>query len=148
MALEAKPVDRTEPLTNDVKFYTLHRKFVDENYDVPEEAREVLYYSLAIGHHLGIVDCLKVSLQCSRKEYQQWIDQLPEGSEARRKMAGFFTFGEITVFPEHTQMLAAAFDAIPASQVSLREQELTAEFIRILAAIHREPTMYLMIRSH
>ena len=133
---------------DEVKFYTLHRKFVDENYDVPEEAREVLYYSLAIGHHLGIVDCLKVSLQCSRNEYQQWLSHLPKESEAYRKMAGFFTFGEITVFPEHTQMLAAAFDGVPASQLSFREQELTAEFIRILAAIHREPTMYLMVRDH
>ena len=134
--------------SDNVLFYTLHRKFVDENYDIPDEAREVLYYSLAIGHHLGIVDCLKVSLHCTRTEYQQWLEHLPEGSEARRKMAGFFTFGEITVFPEHTQMLAAAFDGVPKDQLTAREQMLTGRLIEILAAIHREPTMYLMVRDH
>ena len=45
-------------MADEVFFYRLSRKFVDEQFDVPEEAREVMYYSLAIGHHLGIVDCL------------------------------------------------------------------------------------------
>lgn len=52
-------------MADEVFFYRLSRKFVDEQFDVPEEAREVMYYSLAIGHHLGIVDCLRADLVCS-----------------------------------------------------------------------------------
>lgn len=40
-------------MADEVFFYRLSRKFVDEQFDVPEEAKEVMYYSLAIGHHLA-----------------------------------------------------------------------------------------------
>ncbi|HCT2508055.1 TPA: formate hydrogenlyase maturation protein HycH, partial [Aeromonas dhakensis] len=35
-------------MADEVFFYRLSRKFVDEQFDVPEEAKEVMYYSLAI----------------------------------------------------------------------------------------------------
>ncbi|EPC3544786.1 formate hydrogenlyase maturation HycH family protein, partial [Aeromonas hydrophila] len=92
-------------MADEVFFYRLSRKFVDEQFDVPEEAREVMYYSLAIGHHLGIVDCLRADLVCSLTGYRDWVTKLPEGSEARRKMEGFLTFGEITIYREHCHML-------------------------------------------
>ncbi|WP_278044715.1 formate hydrogenlyase maturation HycH family protein [Shewanella maritima] len=40
-------------MSDKVLFYALSRKFVDEQTDVPEEAKSVIYYGLAIGHHLG-----------------------------------------------------------------------------------------------
>ncbi|WP_305813079.1 formate hydrogenlyase maturation HycH family protein [Photobacterium leiognathi] len=60
----SKALDLPEALTQsrhleqNVYFYNGSRKFVDESYDVPEEAKQIMYYSLAIGHHLGVVDCL------------------------------------------------------------------------------------------
>lgn len=41
-----------------VIFWSLRQKFVDSDTDVPEEAQQVMYYSLAIGHHVGMIDCL------------------------------------------------------------------------------------------
>ncbi|WP_038185777.1 formate hydrogenlyase maturation HycH family protein [Vibrio rhizosphaerae] len=129
-----------------VRFYRLTRKFVDEK-EVPQEAQQIMYYSLAIGHHLGIVDCLQSDMDCHGEEYLAWIEGLPQDSEAYRKMIGFLKFGEITIFPEHIHMLALAFRQInPATQSEI-SQRLTAGLIEILNAIHREPTMYLMIRG-
>jgi len=134
-------------LGDQVFFYRLSRKFVDDKDDVPEDAQQVMYYSLAIGHHLGIVDCLKSDMTCSSEEYFCWISALDEKSESYRKMNGFFMFGEITIDAEHIHMLALAFDGIDLDSQSDKSKELTKGFIRILTAIFNEPSMYLMIRG-
>ncbi|MDW6002030.1 formate hydrogenlyase maturation HycH family protein [Vibrio mangrovi] len=133
-------------LNDQVRFYRLTRKFVDEQ-DMPQEARQIMYYSLAIGHHLGIVDCLQSDMDCNGEEYLAWIQGLPKESEAYRKMKGFLTFGEITIFPEHIHMLASAFKQIDIETQSEKSSRLTEGLIDILGAIHREPNMYLMIRG-
>jgi formate hydrogenlyase maturation protein HycH len=114
---------------------------------MPQEAKQVMYYSLAIGHHLGVVDCLKSEMACSGDEYLAWITALPEDGEAYRKMKGFLTFGEITVFAEHIDMLALAFRQIDSGLQSEKSRLLTQGLIDILTAIHQEPNMYLMIRG-
>ena len=129
-----------------VLFYSLSRKFVDEQ-DVPEDAREVMYYSLAIGHHLGVVDCLKVILQCTRQSYREWIELLPADGEAFAKMNAFFDFGEITILSEHIHMLALAFDRIDKSIQTPEQLALTQGLIKALTDIYHEPTMYLMVRN-
>lgn len=129
-----------------VNFYRLSRKFVDES-TMPEEASQVMYYSLTIGHHLGIVDCLKSEMVCSGHEYLEWIQGLPEDSDAFNKMKGFFTFGEITIMPEHIHMLALAFDKLSPAHQTEKSRQLTHGLMDILTAIHSEPSMYLMIRS-
>ncbi|QLE87451.1 formate hydrogenlyase maturation protein HycH [Shewanella sp. Scap07] len=133
-------------MSDKVLFYALSRKFVDEQTNVPEEAKSVIYYGLAIGHHLGVVDCLTAVVSCSRYEYTTWLEFLPESSPARRKMEGFFTFGEITIFPEHIHMLANAFEAAIAVQPE-KYQTLSRDFIKALGAVYREPDMYIMIRE-
>ncbi|MCL1061663.1 formate hydrogenlyase maturation HycH family protein [Shewanella benthica] len=133
-------------MSDNVLFYSLNRKFVDEKDDVPEEAKEIIYYGLAIGHHLGVVDCLKVVVSCSRQAYQAWLEYLPEGSVARRKMEGFFTFGEITIFPEHIHMLANAFQAVIPEQTA-EFKTLSESFITALGALYREPDVYIMVRG-
>lgn len=40
-------------MSEQVVFSQLSRKFIDENDATPAEAQQVVYYSLAIGHHLG-----------------------------------------------------------------------------------------------
>ncbi|WJG22901.1 formate hydrogenlyase maturation HycH family protein [Vibrio furnissii] len=140
-------VSESRHLEGPVYFYRLSRKFVDNKYDVPEEAKQIMYYSLTIGHHLGIVDCLKSEMQCSGHEYLAWISGLDEHSEAYRKLKGFLMFGEITVFPEHIHMLALALDRIDSTTQSEKSQQLTKGMIAILNAIYNEPTMYLMIRG-
>lgn len=44
-------------MSEKVVFSQLSRKFIDENDATPAEAQQVVYYSLAIGHHLGVIDC-------------------------------------------------------------------------------------------
>lgn len=70
-----------------VVFYSLSRKFVQEK-KAPPKAQEVIYYSLAIGHHLGVIDCLEAKLSCPLAGFRAWIAQLPAGSTARRKLEG------------------------------------------------------------
>ena len=49
-------------MSEKVVFSQLSRKFIDENDATPAEAQQVVYYSLAIGHHLGVIDCLEAAL--------------------------------------------------------------------------------------
>ena len=72
-------------MSETVVFSQLSRKFIDENDATPDAAQQVVYYSLAIGHHLGVIDCLETALSCPWPEYLAWIATLEEGSTARRK---------------------------------------------------------------
>ena len=78
-------------MADKVIFYSLSQKFLEREQDIPSEAKQVMYYSLAIGHHLGVIDCLKPVLDCPLEGFRQWISRLPEG-EARRKLEGVLRF--------------------------------------------------------
>lgn len=75
-------------MSETVVFSQLSRKFIDENDATPDQAQQVVYYSLAIGHHLGVIDCLEAALSCPWDAYLAWIATLEAGSVARRKMEG------------------------------------------------------------
>ena len=60
-------------MSEKVVFSQLSRKFIDENDATPAEAQQVVYYSLAIGHHLGVIDCLEAALTCPWDDYLAWI---------------------------------------------------------------------------
>ncbi len=85
------------PMSEKVVFSQLSRKFIDENDATPAEAQQVVYYSLAIGHHLGVIDCLEAALTCPWDEISVLIATLEAGSEARRKMKGVPKYGEIVI---------------------------------------------------
>lgn len=74
-------------MSEKVVFSQLSRKFIDENDATPAEAQQVVYYSLAIGHHLGVIDCLEAALTCPWDEYLAWIATLEAGSEYAQKRA-------------------------------------------------------------
>ncbi|EOL0096782.1 formate hydrogenlyase maturation HycH family protein [Escherichia coli] len=103
-------------MSEKVVFSQLSRKFIDENDATPAEAQQVVYYSLAIGHHLGVIDCLEAALTCPWDEYLAWIATLEAGSEARRKMEGVPKYGEIVIDINHVPMLANAFDKARAAK--------------------------------
>ncbi|QZN97154.1 formate hydrogenlyase maturation HycH family protein [Symbiopectobacterium purcellii] len=123
-------------------FYALSQKFLDSKEKVPEQAQQVMYYSLAIGHHVGVIDCLKPVLTCPLDDYQAWIAQLPTG-DAQRKMAGLLKFGEITLDSSHTRLLHQAFSALGDSD---RFVPWSATLLDYLAAIERESALYLMVK--
>ncbi|AWV45189.1 formate hydrogenlyase maturation protein HycH [Hafnia alvei] len=133
-----------KPNKNNVVFWSLRQKFLDSG-DVPEQAQQVMYYSLAIGHHVGVIDCLNTELTCSLEAYQNWISLLPEG-EALRKMRGLLTFGEITIDITHTQMLANAFAPLCESAAA-PFAEWSSTLIRLLTEIVNEPAIYLMVKK-
>ncbi|ELQ6223092.1 formate hydrogenlyase maturation HycH family protein [Cronobacter turicensis] len=127
-----------------VVFSRLSRKFVDENDDTPPQAQQVIYYSLAIGHHLGVIDCLKASLVCPFEAYEAWIATLAPG-EAQRKMQGVPRYGEIVIDQNHVSLLARAFDEALSRQ-NAQQQTWSRELLGLLQAIQREPAVYVMVR--
>ena len=46
-------------MTTKSLFLFIKRTFVENDEQVPEQAKQVMYYSLAIGHHVGVIDCFK-----------------------------------------------------------------------------------------
>jgi len=131
-------------MTEKVVFSRLSRKFIDENDATPPQAQQVIYYSLAIGHHLGVIDCLKATLVCPFADYQTWIGTLESG-EARRKMEGVPRYGEIVIDQSHVTLLATAFDeALPRQSAS--QQAWSRELLSLLQAIQQEPAVYVMVR--
>ncbi|ELY4033287.1 formate hydrogenlyase maturation HycH family protein [Cronobacter sakazakii] len=131
-------------MSETVVFSRLSRKFVDENDATPPQAQQVIYYSLAIGHHLGVIDCLKASLACPLEAYQAWIATLAPG-EAQRKMQGVPRYGEIVIDQNHVSLLARAFDeALPRQNA--QQQAWSRELLGLLQAIQREPAVYVMVR--
>ena len=121
-----------------VVFYQLTHKFVNQEQNIPEDARQVVYYSLAIGHHVGVMDCFQRLMEIPLKEYRHWISRLPEGT-ARRKMEGVLKWGEIEVNQSHASELLQVLDKSQA--------QWTATLAQSLQAMVKEPALYLMIRK-
>jgi hydrogenase-4 component J len=131
-------------MTGEVVFYRLNAKILERAEDVPQDAREVVYYSLAIGHHVGVFDCFKPVLRCPAGFYERLVAALPEG-EARRKLDGIRRFGEITIDKSHTGLLGAAIERV-RPELGEEERNWLDELAVSLAAIEREPAIYLMGR--
>lgn len=49
-----------------VEVRKLTRKFVDSAASIPDESTDVLYYTLAVGHHTGVIDCFERALSMPR----------------------------------------------------------------------------------
>ena len=103
------PYKNGNVMTTKVFFYLLNERFVENDEQVPEQAKQVMYYSLAIGHHVGVIDCFKKLLVCDYDAYQRFVDSFPEG-DAKRKFAGLMRFGEIVIDSSHVNLLAKAMD--------------------------------------
>lgn len=148
----------------EVVFYRLGEKFVDHERSIPEDVRSVLYYTLAIGHHTGVIDCLTPYLSTSREVFADVLALLGPG-DAHDKLAGIEKFGEIEVKKEHVPLLKpavlAALDRAGAALEINDEQPLRLssetvvaidapawleEFLRLLDGIQCEPCVYAMGR--
>lgn len=132
-------------------FYQLTHKFVRQeppegpDPTLAEAARQVVYYSLAIGHHVGVMDCFHRLLEIPLVEYQAWLEILPPGP-AREKLAGLVKWGEIEINSSHAPMLLAALGQIlPGLEPG--PQKWTVALIQALQHMQIEPAMYLMGRK-
>ena len=126
-------------------FYQLTHKFVNDEKAIPEEARQVIYYSLAIGHHVGVMDCFKSLMEIPLEDYRQWVARLPEGV-GRHKLEGLLKWGEIEINSSHSSELFPALDAgLP--QMNAAETGWTGVLIQCLQKMVEEPALYLMVRK-
>ena len=125
-------------------FYQLSRKVVSNQADIPDDARQVMYYSLAIGHHVGVMDCFSELMVMPAETYRQWLHRLPEG-EARRKLEGALTWQEIEINRSHVEELMPALDALMARTGS-SDSHWIKTMIGCLQEMVAEPALYLMVK--
>jgi hydrogenase-4 component J len=127
-----------------VVFYQLSRKVVSNQTDIPEDARQVMYYSLAIGHHVGVMDCFSELMTLPANRYRQWLDRIPEG-EARHKLEGAFKWQEIEINRSHVEELVPALDTLMAASDSAEHGWIKA-MIGSLQQMVAEPALYMMVK--
>lgn len=131
-------------MTTTVAFYRLSRKFVDRQ-QAPVQSEHLIQYALAVGHHIGVLDCFSRVLALSRSNYSQWLSRIPP-SEGRNKLEGVLKWGEIEINNHHVAGLSNALnDALPAMQP--QEQEWTRQLLDLLQIINHDPIIYLLVRS-
>jgi hydrogenase-4 component J len=119
-----------------VVVYRLNTRYLQQDGQPPEVSKQIVYYSLAVGHHVGVIDTFKAALTWPYDAYLDWVATLPEG-EARRKLDGVRRFGEIQVDSSHTRLLREALAA---------DSPIARELDAQLEAIEGEPALYLMVR--
>ncbi|MEJ0095004.1 MAG: formate hydrogenlyase maturation HycH family protein [Methylocella sp.] len=127
-----------------VVFYQLSRKFLDSRTAVAAAPKQVVHYTLAIGHHIGVIDCFDIKLEMTLDEYIHWVAQLPD-SEGRKKLEGLMRFGEIEISVAHAGMLQNAFNR-GLDNMLPQETQWTARLNDMLQDIVEEPALYLMVR--
>ena len=127
-----------------VVFYQLTSKFVQKDRAVSAQSKQLVHYALALGHHIGVIDCFSSKLEMPLDGYRDWVAGLPKG-EGRRKFEGLLRFGEIEITAAHTGLLRRALDEAGAAQ-SGAQSEWSARFREMLQAIDEEPALYLMVR--
>jgi hypothetical protein len=128
-----------------VVFYRLTHKFLSQEEDVPEKARQVVYYSLAIGHHVGVLDCLQPLLELPLEEYRRWAASLADGP-ARRKLEGLLKWGEIEINRSHAGGLLTALEGFRPGLVDA-QPHWVGTLSRCLQGMIDEPALYLMARK-
>ena len=127
-----------------VVFYRLSKKFVSNQDKIPEDAQQIVYYSLAIGHHVGVMDCFDNLMEIPLTQYQSWISKLQTG-EGRRKMEGLLKWGEIEINASHVGELLPLFNK-SLSEMEEHEKNWALIFIQALSLMRSEPAFYLLIR--
>ena len=132
-------------MTEKVVFYQLTHKFVNSEQGIPEGPGQVIYYSLAIGHHVGVLDCFQCLLAIPLEEYRQWIALLPDGG-GRQKLEGLLKWGEIEINHSHA---AELLPALKGSRPNLDATQARWSDVlsQCLQKMVEEPALYLMLRK-
>ena len=129
-----------------VAVYQLNRKFVNQREDVPESARQVVYYTLAVGHHVGVMDCFSCLVEIPLEEFQDWLAGLPPGV-GRTKLEGVLKWGEIEINRSHVGALLPLLQPEAASGISAGAPGWAATLAQCLHSMLQEPAYYLMVRK-
>ena len=127
-----------------VAFYRLSRKIVNNQEKIPADAQQIMYYSLAIGHHVGVMDCFSELMVVSAEKYKQCLERLPDG-EARRKLEGALKWNEIEINRSHVDELLPAFKVL-LSGLSGPDSQWVKTMLRCFQEMVAEPALYLMVK--
>jgi hypothetical protein len=132
-----------------VIFYRLARKFVDDERSVPSDAdtTNIMYYTLAVGHHTGVIDCFDECLSCTVPVYEAVCAELEEGSHARYKLEGVLRSGEIQVLQEDAPELSEAAHAALEDSADSPAKDWLRQFAELLDEMGRTKSLYLMGRK-
>jgi len=123
-----------------IAVYQLSHKFINNHEDVPENAQQVVYYALAVGHHVGVMDCFSTVLEIPLEEFSTWIESLPEGA-GRTKLAGVLKWGEIEINRSHVDLL------LPLAKSNKADTAWATLLTRCIQAMRQEPALYYMMRK-
>jgi hydrogenase-4 component J len=127
-----------------VVFYRLSRKIVNNQEAIPEDARQVMYYSLAIGHHIGVMDCFSELMVIPAENYRRCLDRLPDG-EGRRKLEGALKWNEIEINRSHVDELLPALNAL-LSSAGGPDSRWVRTMVQCLREMVAEPALYMMVK--
>lgn len=122
-------------------FFQLTHKFVNRDEAIPEGPRQVIYYSLAIGHHVGVMDCFQPLFELPLEEFGSWLEGLPE-APARSKLEGLLKWGEIEINRSHAADLILLLDPVSEDRPGWQKA-----FLASLLSMQKEPALYLMARK-
>lgn len=136
-------MNQVEPKSGQVVFYQLQRKFVNQREDIPETARQVIYYTLAVGHHVGVLDCFSSLAEVPLEAFRTWVEGLPQGP-GRSKLEGVLKWGEIEINASHAPML---LPLLGDSDLSPDAPHWIAPVAQCLKCMAQEPALYLMVRK-
>lgn len=128
-------------MSANILIYQLSHKFINRREDVPENARQVVYYALAVGHHVGVMDCFSCLAKIPLDEFSAWLGSLPEGA-GRAKLEGVVKWGEIEINCTHVSLL------LPMLKACESKVSWMLVLIRSLEAMLQEPALYLMVRKY
>ena len=131
-------------MSGKVVFYRLNTRYLQQDGKPPEVSKQIVYYALAVGHHVGVIDTFKAAMTWPYDDYLAWVNTLPEG-EARRKLDGVRRFGEIMIEFTHAGLLRATLKVAETS-ITPAQVEFSRSLDEQLSAIEQEPALYLMVR--
>lgn len=140
-----------------IGFMRLTQKFVDSEHSVPEESTDILYYTLSVGHHTGVIDCFRCDLQMPDETYKAIVD-LMTNEEAKQKLSGIFKFGEIEIWKHQAVKILAdlrgvfsnldVYNEVGKTSLPLTEDQIDAlvALIDLMMAIRDNKGLYVLAR--
>lgn len=130
-----------------VVFYQLTRKFVDTEKSIPADAKDVMYYTLAVGHHTGVIDCFEERLRYDLADFEAACELLPEG-DARYKLEAIRRSSEVQIEQRHVEELLPAIDAVLADPASAGSAggRVIAGLRKLLVVLQGDVAAYIMGR--
>lgn len=96
-----------------VTVHKLTRKFVDDSNSVDEQAQQIMYYTLAIGHHTGVIDCFDEVERIPLESYERICAAVAD-ERVRYKLEGVMRRTEIEMNKDYATSVALAFAGVLA----------------------------------